>query len=76
MGVVTLIRNTTGTIAVTFPYSPDFVAKIKSITGHRLLTSRLFCRQAMDDMMRKFQYMVIERKVEILGISQKNYDKK
>lgn len=35
MGVVTLTRSTAGKIAVTFPYSPDFVAKIKSSAGHR-----------------------------------------
>ena len=32
--------------------------------------------QAMDEMMRKFQYVVMQRKEEILSISQRNYDKK
>ena len=35
MGVVTLIKGSHGKIAVTFPYSPDFVAKVKGIPGHR-----------------------------------------
>lgn len=35
MGIVTLTRSAAGKIAVTFPYSPDFVAKVKSIPGHR-----------------------------------------
>lgn len=35
MGIVTLTRSAAGKIAVTFPYSPDFVAKVKSIPSHR-----------------------------------------
>jgi hypothetical protein len=35
MGAVTLIKGAAGKIVVTFPYIPDFVAKIKSIPGHR-----------------------------------------
>ena len=34
MGIVTLTGSAAGTIALTFPYSPDFVVKVKSIPGH------------------------------------------
>ncbi|TRZ52782.1 hypothetical protein D4S03_02895 [bacterium] len=35
MGAVTLTKGSAGKIAVTFPYSPDFVATVKCIPGHR-----------------------------------------
>ncbi|HLE18378.1 MAG TPA: hypothetical protein VI728_08855 [Syntrophales bacterium] len=35
MGVVTLTKGAAGKIVVIFPYSPDFVAKVKNIPGHR-----------------------------------------
>jgi len=35
MGVVSVRKNDAGKINVTFPYSPDFIAKVKSIPGHR-----------------------------------------
>ena len=35
MGVVSIRKNDAGKITVTFPYSPDFIAKVKRIPGHR-----------------------------------------
>jgi len=35
MGIVTLTKGSQGKIAATFPYRPDFVARVKSISGHR-----------------------------------------
>lgn len=35
MCIVTLTRSSAGKIAVAFPYSSDFVTKVKSIPGHR-----------------------------------------
>ena len=35
MGVVSIRKNNAGKITVSFPYSPDFIAKVKRIPGHR-----------------------------------------